>query len=851
MKKLIYLLVFVLTGLSGYSQPPCGSNPPAGNTCATATPICELNGYCGNTSASYTANSWSQSCGFLGLSDCGLSGEFCGSIENNSFLTFVASSSSISFDVWVYNSTYGDGIQIMIFSATNCSGTVHSYYCSQLAPSSSSQNVSASGLTPGNTYYIMIDGFAGDVCDYTFAANSGVAIPVDVTPSTATVCAGDPVNLTASGGNGTYSWNPSSTLSGTSGANVTATPTTPGTYTYTVNSAGGNPLCPSSSSATATITVNSCGGCTVTASNSGDVCEGTATFDLSASNVPGGTYSWTGPNGFTSSVQNPTGVPVPSTPGTYTYTVTATAVGAPCTATTTIIVNPCACTVTASNSGDVCEGTATFDLFASNVASGTYSWTGPNGFTSSVQNPVGVPVPSAAGTYTYTVTATGTGSPCTATTTLIVNPAPTATISGSTSLCSVANCTLTFTGTPNATITYNDGTSNQTVVLDASGNATVVVAPLTTTTYSLLNAQLTPPTGCSAALSGSATITLVAPPNANAGPDVSVCLNNAGPNQIGQTPVAGETYSWAPVTGLNNAGISNPTFSTATVGTTTYTLTVTTAGGCTSTSNVTVDILPLPPVSFYSDITVGCEPQTILFTNTSPGSTNCVWTFEGYGNQTSCGNVSIDYTSAGVFDVGLQITDANGCVNTFTNIDMITIYPNPVADFTISPTHVTVNNPYIETQNNSVNAANYIWEFGDGTTSGQTNPSHTYVDNAGSYTITLIASSGTCVDSTSITLEVADELIYFVPNSFTPDGDEYNNFFMPVFNSSFDKQSYTMMIFDRWGEIIFETHDLDVGWDGTYHGEMCKEGTYTWTIEIKKKTIDSRIELSGHINLIR
>jgi hypothetical protein len=299
MRKLIYLFVFVLISVSGFGQPPCGANPAAGNTCATATPICELNGYCGNTSSSYTANTWGAAgapfgCGFLGLSSCpgtGLLGSFCGSVENNSFLSFVASSSSISFNSWVYNSSYGDGIQIMIFSGT-CGGNITSYYCDQLVPSASSQTVSATGLTPGNTYYIMIDGFAGDVCDYTFAANTGISIPVDVTPVTSTICAGQSVTLTATGGNGSYTWNASPNLSSTSGATVTATPpSTPGTYTYTVNSATGNALCPSSTTASATITVNSCGGCTVSAGNSGDVCQGTATFNLTATNVAGAIWN--------------------------------------------------------------------------------------------------------------------------------------------------------------------------------------------------------------------------------------------------------------------------------------------------------------------------------------------------------------------------------------------------------------------------------------------------------------------------------------------------------------------------------------------------------------------------------
>jgi hypothetical protein len=351
MKKLIYFLVFAFISLAGNAQPPCGSNPVAGNTCASATPICELNGYCGNTSSSYTPNGWtsggsSSGCGLFGLFPCpgnGLTDQFCGSIENDSYLSFVASSSSVSIQVWVYNSSNGDGIQIMIFSATSCGGAVTSLYCDELVPSTSAQTVTATGLTPGNTYYIMIDGFAGDVCDYTFAASSssGISIPVDVTPVTSTICAGQSVTLTATGGNGTYNWTASPNLSGTTGTTVTATPpATSGTYTYTVNSSGGNPMCPSATAATATIIVNSCGGCTITAGNSGDVCQGTTAFNLTSSTVAGATYNWVGPNGYTSTVQNPTGVPVPTVPGSYTYTVTATVSGTPCTATTTIIVHP-------------------------------------------------------------------------------------------------------------------------------------------------------------------------------------------------------------------------------------------------------------------------------------------------------------------------------------------------------------------------------------------------------------------------------------------------------------------------------------------------------------------------------
>lgn len=935
MKRLIYLLVFVLISLSGFTQPPCGSNPAAGNTCAQATPICELNGYCGNTSASYTANYWSSSCGFLGLFDCGLLGEFCGTIENNSFLSFVASSTSISFDVWVYNSTYGDGIQIMIFSANNCSGNVTSYYCDELAPSASSQNVSASGLTPGNTYYIMIDGYAGDVCDYTFAANSGVAIPVDVTPVTATICAGQSVTLTATGGNGTYNWNASPNLSGTTGATVTATPpSTPGTYTYTVNSSGGNPMCPSSTAATATITVNPCGGCTVTAGNSGNVCEGTPTFNLTATNVAGATFNWVGPNGFTSTAQNPTAVPVPATAGSYTYTVTATVAGVPCSSTTTLVVNPTP--TIAAPVTTLCVG-ATTTLTGSGTAHASTPWASSN---TSVATVSASGLVTAVSTGTTTITFMNSGS-CTQTQVMTVVANPTASISGSATICSGATTTLTFTGTPNATVTYQSGGTNQTIVLDAAGNGTVSVSPASTTTYSLSSVQINPPGGCSSTISGSATITVSpipvatavlpidectgdnvsvpafvstpagatftwsnnnpsiglaasgtgnissftglnpgttpnsgtitltptlnscvgtaitfvitinSPPVANAGADVSLCQGVSGGNQLGFPPIPGNLYSWSPATGLNDATIANPTFSTSAPGTTTYTLTVTNAAGCTNSDVVTATVFALPVVSFLSDITAGCNPQSIVFTNNSVNSVNCTWNFQGFGTQNGCGTVTQLYNAAGVFDVGLTITDANGCTNSATNVGMISIFPQPDASFSANPTQASIVDPYIVFTNTSSSATNYSWDFGDGSTSSAFSPSHTYPETPGSYTVMLYATSGPCIDSAWTTVEILDEFIYYIPNTFTPDGDEYNNVFLPIFNNSFDKQSYTMLIFNRWGEVLFETHDLAVGWDGTYLGEMSKEGQYTYKIVIKQRNRDKRIEVVGHINLFR
>ena len=103
--------------------------------------------------------------------------------------------------------------------------------------------------------------------------------------------------------------------------------------------------------------------------------------------------------------------------------------------------------------------------------------------------------------------------------------------------------------------------------------------------------------------------------------------------------------------------------------------------------------------------------------------------------------------------------------------------------------------------------------------------------------------------------EVVEDLIFYVPNTFTPDGDTYNQIFRPVFTSGYDPFDYQLLIFNRWGETIFESNDSNVGWDGTYGlGDQVRyvqDGTYTWRIEFKLKRNDSRKIVNGHVNVIR
>ena len=380
------------------SPPSCTTTTPAGNTCATATPICDFNGYCGNTSSTYTVNTWGS-----------LTSTFCGSIENNSFLSFVAAATTVSLDVWVQNCAVGYGIQFMVFTSNgNCSGAVTSYVCdNQMLPGYST--ITAPGLTIGTTYYLMIDGFNGDVCDYIIGASSssGILLPVALNTNAVAICSGASTTLTASGGNGTYTWSPATGLSATTGATVIASPTV--STTYTVTSTAGNPACPTASTEQVVVTVNSLN--TISAGINRTTCINTAITPITLATTGATGATVTGlPAGVTGSwagnVVTISGTPTTTVGSPFTYTVYTTGGCTQATTTGTITVTPLT-TPTFTAVGPYCSGAVipALSLTSNNSIAGTWS--------PAISN-------TATGTYTFTPTA----GLCAPTQTLIITITP-------------------------------------------------------------------------------------------------------------------------------------------------------------------------------------------------------------------------------------------------------------------------------------------------------------------------------------------------------------------------------------------------------------------------------------------
>lgn len=303
----------------------------------------------------------------------------------------------------------------------------------------------------------------------------------------------------------------------------------------------------------------------------------------------------------------------------------------------------------------------------------------------------------------------------------------------------------------------------------------------------------------------------------------------------------------------------------------TYTITYSIAAGTTCPAfqaTTTVQILPAPKGTISGTTEVCLDAKKPILTLVgSNGTAPYVFQYTINGGTpkviVSVGDtatISVPTNPSGVFTYTLiSVTDASAlaCTNAQHDTALVIVNPLPEASFIPTPGLITTYNNTVKFTNTSKYASTYSWDFGDGIGhSTLTHPEYTFNPEVnGGYIVTLSAVNDLgCADTARITIKIAEDIVFFIPNSFTPDGDQFNNIFKPVFAVGYDGQEYELLIFNRWGELVFETHDIHWGWDGTYlssGGEICQEGAYTWLMTIKKRSVDERIVKKGHITLIR
>ncbi|NOQ71464.1 MAG: PKD domain-containing protein [Crocinitomix sp.] len=283
-----------------------------------------------------------------------------------------------------------------------------------------------------------------------------------------------------------------------------------------------------------------------------------------------------------------------------------------------------------------------------------------------------------------------------------------------------------------------------------------------------------------------------------------------------------------------------------------YTVTLTDANGCTVVQLVSISDSPLPVVSFTSDINDGCEPIEVIFTNTGESGVSCEWNFGDGTSSTSCGpSVTHVYSNAGLYDVSLTVTNVGGCFTTFVAYDFIEVYEVPTANFIFNPVNPTTLDPEVDFTDYSISADGWLWDFGGFGTSTDENPTFIFPEQEGIYDITLtVITDNGCTNTITKSITVNQEQLIFVPNVITPDGDTFNEVFKPYF-TGIDIYDYHLTIYNRWGEIMFESYNLATGWNGTFGGDLVQDGVYIWHITTAEIATDKKLEFHGHVTVVK
>ncbi len=706
-------------------------------------------------------------------------------------------------------------------------------------------------VTPTTTTSFTVVGNNGACFGSTVTTVFVNPLPI-VTVNSSTICSSQTSSLTANGATA-YLWNTGSTSN-----LISVSPLSNTSYTVIGISLG----CTNTAIADVSVTP-----LPTVVVNSSTICSGqTATITASGAT----SYSWnTG-----SLLSTLTDAPTTNT----TYTVTGEALG--CTSTTIANVSVTPLPTLTVTSSIICIGqTATITANGAN----TYVWN-----TGSLSNTI-TDAPSANTSYTVL----GSSSNCTnsAIANVSVTPLPAVTVNSST-ICSGQTATLTANGasaylwntgatgsalvisptvnTSFSVVGTNAGCSNtvstivnvvsspslsvnsaticegQTTTLSVSGASsyiwnngtttnTAVVSPVATTIFSVV--------GSIGTCSTTTTVSVVVNPMPIISvPSITICAGQSAT----LTAFGASVYNW------NTNSNLNPLFVSPNA-TTTYSVTGTNLN-CTSSTTATVFVENSPTVAFNSINIAGCAPLCSQFSDLSTVVSGTIsnwnWSF-GDGYSSTSQNPSHCFDNSGLYDVSLTVTSSNGCSKTYTNLDMIHVYPNPTAEFISNVEETDILNPIVDFTNLSSNANSYEWNFGSLTTSTLTNPSYTY-NQEGIYSTTLTATNQYgCKDVAIHDIIVKGIFTFYAPNTFTPNEDNKNDIFLPL-GVGWDSEKYQLDIFDRWGNYCFTTKQVGQGWDGKANkgSETAQIDTYTWKVDLTD-VFGKNHKYIGRVTIIR
>ncbi len=467
-----------------------------------------------------------------------------------------------------------------------------------------------------------------------------------------------------------------------------------------------------------------------------------------------------------------------------------------------------------------------------------------------------------------------------ATFTITIKPTPTVTHANVDYCPNVTTNVLTFTSSPaGSSITWINTTPGINIGLAATNGTTTLpsftaIDPISTMASNVISLQAIL-NGCMGPLS---TFSININPNPIASFTNSAACDGAGTTFYDQSFVgSGIISQWG--WDINNDGIytdatiQNPSYVLTPVGSHTVNLIVTSNKGCKDSVTKTVYVNPRPIVKFKGDTLSGCNPLSVNFTDScyvvQPDQiVKWVWDF-GNGTSvtdTSSAMVMTTYTnplhvSSAYYSVSLTAITNAGCASKLTKNNYITVYPIPLAGFYWDPTDATIFDPmiYFHDQSQGAGGPNaYSWNFGDvfnfykdNDTSSLSNPKHEYSDQLPYtyYTTQIVENIYGCKDSVREPVVIHPVVTFYAPNAFTPNFDGMNDGFKGT-GIGIDNTTFNLWIFDRWGNDIFHSTDLERSWDGKVNGVIVQEDTYVWKVtfrDIERKDHAYK----GIVNLIK
>lgn len=702
------------------------------------------------------------------------------------------------------------------------------------------------GPTATTNYTVTVTDANGcqDTDDMTISVNPLPVIDAGMDDS---MCQGQQtVQLTASGAVG-YSWNP------TTGLN---------------NPLIANPLFDGSATTIFTVTGTDMNGCVGTDdvevvvfpapvadfAQPADVCLGNQTIIVNNSTGNGLLYGWDfGDGSAINTDPNPTHTYI--TDGNFPITLGVVDVNG-CTATASSTTNVYPLPNPAMNITDgqeFCENEVIQFLNESTGSVASVVWDfGDNGFipafpntTSTLDNPTFSYFQSAFSPYTVTLGITDAGG-CyeQIQTTIIIHDKPRAEFSATT-VCEGVATSFTDESTVNASVVdtwqwdFGDGT----------GTAAVADPSYPYAQTGIYQTELIVETdrGCKDTITHNVVV--------NPTPIVSIagmdtCLNSQTTFVNSSTPQNNTITNW-------DWDFGDATTATGITATTTYanhgvftaTLTATSDSGCVASGTTRVEVFPNPEPAFNLITAEGCTPHEVLFVNQSTIATGQNSVFEwdlGDGTTSADLNPQNVYTDSGYYDVTLSVTSTEGCNTVLTQENAVRANITPVANFSQSDEKLSLLDAVLELKDQSEHALTWNWNLGDGTTSTDLNPTHTYTEPE-TYEVSLTVTNGDCEDSKYGRVKVEPIFTFYIPTAFTPDANGINETF---FGTGEGINEYNMQIHNRWGELLFESNDLDFHWDGTYKGKQVEAGVYTYKFFILDLNYYGH-QYSGVVHLVR